>query len=134
MRYRWGKLFTFAALAVLLCLCPEKAVCAQETNESTEPPPEEPFAVVAVASVERMLSALDFSFEVSDRIAASEAIGGYLEKAGDLKGLNRRQGLGVMIYLSGITPQPIGFAPVENIDDLMKTVELGPFTTKKVTG
>ncbi|QDU45420.1 hypothetical protein Mal52_39140 [Symmachiella dynata] len=132
MQRRLRKLIAFTVVALLCSTSLYNRLSAEETTETVAPPPEQPFAIVAVASIERMLNALDFSFEAADRMAASEAIGGYMEKAGDLKGMDQRQGFGVMIFLAGITPQPIGFVPVENINDLLKTIEIGPFTSKKI--
>ncbi len=130
-RRHLSKLLFVALLVCWVSTCSPVAI-AQEADEPAEKVPEKPFAVVSVAGIERMLGALDFSFEAADRPEASEALTGFLERAGDLKGIDHRQGFGIMIYLSGIMPQPVGFAPVDKIEDMMKTVELGPFTTKKI--
>ena len=110
-------------LAALYTAAPPLPLAAQESDtETAAERPEEPFAVVAVAGVERMMEALDFSFAAADRPEMSDVMGGYLANAGDLSGLDRNQAFGVMFFLAGLTPEPVGFAPVEKIDDLMKTI------------
>ena len=107
---------------------------AQEAEPAANQRPEQPFAVIAVAGIDRILDALDFSFEAADRPEASEAIGGFLDRAGELKGIDHSQGFGVMIFLAGIMPQPVGYVPVDKIEDLMKTIKKSvPSPPKKST-
>jgi len=127
------RLLSFSvALMTCLLLSGFAPLSAQETETSEVQPPEQPFAVVSVASAERMLDLLDFMFEAADRPEASDALVGRLAGVNDLQGLDQRQSFGMMIYLSGIMPQPVVFAPVTKIKDLMKTMESGPFTAKKI--
>jgi hypothetical protein len=105
---------------------PGTAAKAQDVPDSG------PLVVVSIASVERLLKQADVAFESAGRVELSETIGTALEGVNDLKGLDRNKPLGLLVYLQGITPQVVAFAPVENLDDLLKTVELGPVTTKKV--
>lgn len=119
-------------LVCSLCAFAPAQIAAQEPS-GAEQKPEQPFAVVSFAGVDRLMAALDFSFETADRPEASEAVGGFLDRAGELKGINRDQSFGLMIFLAGIVPQPVGFVPVDKIEDLMKTIEIGPFTTKKIS-
>jgi hypothetical protein len=104
---------------------PGTAAKSQDTVDSG------PLLVVNIASVERVLKQADVAFESAGRVELSETIGSALERVNDLKGLDRNQPLGLLVYLQGITPQVVGFAPVENLDNLLKTIELGPVTTKK---
>lgn len=91
-----------------------------------------PLVVVSIASVERLLKQADVAFESAGRVELSETIGTALERVNDLKGLDRNQPLGLLVYLQGITPQVVAFAPVDNLDNLLKTIEIGPVTTKKI--
>lgn len=100
--------------------------------KNQENPDSGPLVVVTVASVERLLKQADVTFESAGRAELSETIGSVLERVGDLKGLDRNQPLGLLVYLQGITPQVVAFAPVDNLDNLLKTIEIGPVTTKKV--
>ena len=59
-------------------------------------------------------------------------MGGALSNVRDLKGLNRDSAAGLLLFLDGLTPVPIGFVPVKDIDEMMKTVAVGPVTTNKI--
>lgn len=92
----------------------------------------QPFLVVSVASFERLMEDADFVFALAGRPELSELIGGALSNVRDLKGLNRDSTAGLLLFLDGLTPQPIGFVPVKDIDEMMKTVTLGPISTNKL--
>lgn len=102
------------------------------TAKTAETPDSGPLVIVSVASVERLLKQADLTFETAGRAELSETVNGLLERVGDLKGLERNKPLGLLVYLQGITPQVVAFAPVDNLDNLLKTIEIGPVTTKKV--
>lgn len=130
-------LFLFAAVSAALVLSgfelasPAFAQLNKGRRKKTEVDPG-PLVVVNVASVERLLKEADFTFESVGRPELSESLNGLLANVGDLKGLNRDQSVGVMIFLNGIIPEAVGFVPVKNLADLVKTVEGGPVTTKKI--
>ncbi len=90
-----------------------------------------PLAVINVASVERLMSGADQAFESAGRPEISETLNGLLANVNDLKGLTREAPMGLMVFLNGLLPEPVGFVPVDNIGDLLKTVELGPVKTRK---
>jgi len=131
MHDRLQRTVPWLAIIIVCLIGLPSGLCAQEQPAAEELKPDEPFVVVAVAGIERMLGLLDFSFETVDRPEASEAVGGFLSVAGGLKGIDHDRSFGVMIFLAGIQPQPVGFVPIDQINDLMKTIEIGPFTTKK---
>jgi hypothetical protein len=124
---RWAGVVVAAAVLLTASLAR-----AQE-KESTVP--EQPLVIVNVASVERLLKGADTAFESAGRPELSETIGGVLANVNDLKGLQREASMGLFVYLEGILPQAVGFVPVENVDDLIKTLEQAPVTpTIKKTG
>jgi hypothetical protein len=94
--------------------------------------PQAPLLIVNAASFERLLGQVATTFEAAGRPELAESLGGQLARVNDLKGLNRNQSMGVMLYLTGFSPTTVAYVPVKNIDDLMKTVELGPVSTTKV--
>ena len=94
--------------------------------------PDLPVIVINVASVQRLLDGAIATFESADRPELSETIGGALDKVNDLKGLSRDQSMGLMIYLSGIVPETVAYFPVSSMDELMKTIEIGPITPRRV--
>jgi len=99
-----------------------------------DPPvdPDLPFLIVNVASVQRLLDDAIATFESAGRPELSETIGGALDKVNDLQGLSRDQSMGLMIYLSGVVPDVVGYFPVKSLDELVKTVEIGPVTAKRI--
>lgn len=101
-------------------------------DNSGDPAPQtahNPIAVVTFASVERFLTDIDWTFETAGRPELTDFVAGQLGKVGDLKGMDLQKPFGVMLFLRpGLPPKPVpvGFVPVKDIDDLMKTVGLGP--------
>lgn len=113
--------FACAALLVLNCCRPATA------QETTEPlPSDPPIMVLSAASFERLMAGLDVAFDSAGRPEMSDTVGGMLARANDLKGFHRDRPVGLMIFLNGLVPDVVGFVPVTQIDDLIKTVELGP--------
>lgn len=91
----------------------------------------QPFLVVSVASFERLMEDADYMFASAGRPELSEMIGGALSNVRDLKGLNKDSSVGLLLFLEGLTPEPIGFVPVKDIDEMMKTITIGPVTPNK---
>ncbi|MBX3444799.1 MAG: hypothetical protein KF774_20530 [Planctomyces sp.] len=110
-------------------------VAAQEST--TRPAPKVPFAVINVASAERLLSDTEFLFQMIDRPDVFDFVKGLIgDRAGDLKGMDRTKPLGVMLFLeSGLPPRPmpVTYVPASNMLQLMQTFELGPVTPRKVS-
>lgn len=109
-----------------------RPLAAQQKQRDKDVDTNKPILVVNVASVERLLSHAVTTFEAAGRPELSETLGGALARVNDLKGMNRNQSVGLMLFLNGFQPEPVVYVPVKNIDELMKTVEIGPVTTKKI--
>lgn len=90
-----------------------------------------PLAIINVASVERLMNQALVTFEAAGRPELSETLGGLLERVNDLKGFDRNASVGVMVFLNGLIPEMVGYAPVKDLDEVLKTIEIGPITTKK---
>lgn len=124
----WGALLLTVAVAA-------SGYAKERVRKVREPDVDRPLLIVNVASVERLLNQAVFAFEEGGRPELAETLGAGLAKINDLKGIDRRQSMGVMVFLSkGIVPVPenVAYVPVKNIDELLKTLEIGPLTTKKV--
>lgn len=112
---------------------------AQKKDAAAEEPVEEavPLAIITVASADRLLNDVYDMFKTAGKPEMITVIKDLLGNVDDLKGMDRTKPFGVLLYLNaGIppTPSPVGFFPVKNINDLLKTVATGPFTMKKVAG
>jgi hypothetical protein len=113
-------------------------VLAQDEEAPEEPPAElmkKPIVTIAVGSVERLKTDIKHIFDVAGRSDIYEAMESGLENMGDLKGMEQTKPFGAMVFLrAGMPPVPevVGFAPVEKIEDLTKTLEIGPVVTKKI--
>jgi hypothetical protein len=109
------------------------ALPAQEEREF-EPP--KPILIINVASAERALNELSTVFEMAGRPDINDVIAGFVGgPAGDLKGLDRTLPIGMMFFLDDSLPPrpaPVGYIPVDNLQDLIKTMELGPVTARKL--
>lgn len=119
----------WCAVALLCSSAAVKPLAAQEKQPQAKG---QPFLVVSVASFERLMEDADFMFASAGRPELSEMIGGALSNVRDLKGLNRDSSAGMLLFLDGLTPVPIGFVPVKDIDEMMKTLTVGPVTTNKI--
>jgi hypothetical protein len=126
---------TTASVLTFVHLCLAGLVLTSPGLESralAQVDPQAPLLIVNVASFERLLGQVATTFEAAGRPELAESLGGQLARVNDLKGLNRNQSMGVMLYLTGFSPTTVAYVPVKNIDDLMKTAELGPVSTTKV--
>lgn len=121
------------SLGSLLGASSRPAFAQEEEPEVALPP----LVVVNIAGADRLMGDVNYMFHTIGREDLSQVVNGFLSNVGDLKGLDRKKSLGVMLYFKpGFPPSvdPVGFVPVDNIADLLKTIELGPVRTKKVPG
>ncbi len=123
---------TLVAWCAVALLCSGAALNQLQAQEKKKEAKGQPFLVVSVASFERLMEDADFMFASAGRPELSEMIGGALSNVRDLKGLNRDSTAGLLLFLDGLTPVPIGFVPVKDIDEMMKTITVGPVTTNKI--
>jgi hypothetical protein len=100
--------------------------------------PQLPILVVNIASIDRVLTDVDYMFQAAERPDMMELVTGFITNTiGDLKGMNREKPFGVMLFLApGLppTPTPVVYVPVDGIDDLLKIIEAGPIKPRKVDG
>ena len=126
----WGLLASGVANAGQ---APAPSEQAEEEKRTTDTP----VIIVTAASVDRLLADADFVFEAVERKELSDLVGGLMANVRDLKGMNRTQPFGAMVFLTpGLVPQPVpvGFVPVQDMGELIQTVSLGPSPLKKVAG
>lgn len=129
---KWALVAVLMTASGLLGPSTTRAV-AQEA--AAEPLP--PLVIINAAGVDRLLGDVNYMFNTIGREDLMGVVNGFLGNVGDLKGLDRKKSMGVMLYLKeGFPPgvDPVGFVPVDNINDLLKTIQLGPVKTKKVPG
>lgn len=125
---------------VLVCAITAFASISRAAAQDPEPTPQPrpkpvPIVIVNVASAQRVLSDVTWTFETAKRPDMLDLVGGFLSRIGDLKGVERTKPLGVMLFLpQTLPPQPIpvGFFPVASLQDLLKMLEDGPFTVRKL--
>jgi hypothetical protein len=101
-------------------------------DEKPELPSDPPIVVLSLSSFERALGGMDVAFASAGRPEMSDTVGGLLGRANDLKGFGRDKPVGLMVFLNGITPDPVAFVPVVNVDDLLKTISPTGVQTKRV--
>lgn len=118
---------TALLLVVLACFTPARA-----QDEQAELPSDPPIVVLSLSSFERALGGMDIAFDSAGRPEMSDTIGGFLGRANDLKGFGRDKPVGLMVFLNGITPDPVAFVPVVNMDDMLKTIAPTGIQSKRV--
>ena len=123
------------ALLTLAVLASPVAANAQAKKRKAKVAGDRPVAVISVASANRMLQDVEQTFKSAGKPQIYDLIKGFLGGINDLKGLDRDKPLGFMVFVTaGIPPSvtPIGFVPVKDMNELLKTLSNGPFTAKKV--
>lgn len=101
--------------------------------------PLRPLVVFSVSGVEDSLDDIRAMFATAGREDMSDLLEGFLAaNLRDLKGFDREKPIGFMLFLDAAQlpprPVPVGCVPVDDIDELIKLVELGPITPKKREG
>ncbi|MFQ5733030.1 MAG: hypothetical protein ACE5KM_13900 [Planctomycetaceae bacterium] len=148
----WTSRLVLGVLVAAALLCPADLLTGQashaafaqrrkskgrKTTKTATGKAEQPIAVLTAASADRLLADVERTFKSADKPEIYEIIKGFLGNFDDLKGMDRKKPFGLMVYLeAGIPPglTPIGFVPVKNLPDLLKTIANGPFKTKPVEG
>ncbi len=126
-------------LVLLACCLVASPAIAQDEAEEDEVTPElmkAPIATIVVSSIDNVKTELKHVFEISGSMQVYEAMMGGLKTANDLKGMKQDKPFGAMLFLrNGFPPTPevIGFVPVDKIEELTKTIEIGPVVTSKVS-
>ena len=87
---------------------------------------EYPFAVVNIASVERLRTNAGAMFESAERLDMSERVDQWIGKdLKEIKGMDRTKPFGMMLYLGAemfSPPLGIGYFPVSNLEDALATI------------
>ena len=131
------RLLCSATLVVAIAVFPLFAVAqAPQAEKSAEPAgPPVPFAVLNIASVDRLLNDTEFMFRSINRPDVYEfAMSLLAGQANDLKGVDRTKPVGVMMFLEpGFPPKPmpVMYMPASSADDFIKTAALGKMTFEK---
>ena len=111
---------------------------APSTDKPVPEGPQLPILVVNIASIDRVLTDVDYMFKTAERPEMMNLVTGFIANTvGDLKGMNRQKPFGVMVFLApGLPPipTPVVYVPVDGIEELMKIVEAGPVKPRKVDG
>ncbi|HVJ67710.1 MAG TPA: hypothetical protein VM510_06995 [Caulifigura sp.] len=116
-------------------------VLARAQAPAADPPAEQsgphvPFAVLNIASVDRLLKDTEFMFRSINRPDVYEfAMSILAGQANDLKGVDRTKPVGVMMFLEpGFPPKPmpVMYMPASSADEFIKTAALGKMTFEKI--
>ena len=125
-------------IAGLITTATPSAVVAQDdADDDTDRSAAVPLVIINVASIDRLLGDVKYLFETASQPQINEMIDNGLSSVNNLKGVDRKKPLGVMIFLApGFPPRPIpvGYLPVESIDQLTQTIGGGNTQLKPVDG
>jgi len=111
----------------LLMLAPWPA-SADDAEADVEQPPPIPFGVVNAASVERVLTEVQYVFDVAERPELMQLVEGVLGQIKNLEGMDRTKPFGALFYLdAGLppTPFPVMYIPVLDEQKLIDTLTFG---------
>lgn len=127
--------FALIALAVMPLNAQAQAPAAEPAKEPVAPPV--PFAVLNIASVDRLLKDTEFMFRSINRPDVYEFYMSILAgQANDLKGVDRTKPVGVMMFLEpGFPPKPmpVMYMPASSADEFIKTAALGKMNFEKIS-
>lgn len=128
-------LFGLAAVSLPAEAAPKSVGRKPDRNKKTAG--ERPLVLINAASVNRLLNDVERTFQAADRPQMFDLVKSFLGNFDNLKGMDRDKPFGLMLFLeAGVPPgiTPIGYFPVQNIQDLVKSLSNGPFTIKKKEG
>lgn len=122
-----------------LCLLVTGTFVCLQRSSAAEMDWNQPIAVASIASIDRVMDDIEYLFSTVEKPEYPAMIKGFLAQYRDLAGLDRSKPLGVFVFLKeGISPQPtsVGFVPIENLEELTKTlgdvgITLAPVEGKK---
>ncbi|NOX54948.1 MAG: hypothetical protein GXP27_11040 [Planctomycetes bacterium] len=107
---------------------------AQQAAERSEVKPLRPVAMVNVAAIDRVLADVDYVFAAAGRPEFSDFVASLLANVRDFAGIDRKKPLGLMVFVDpsvDLKPIPVGYLPVEDMNELIKTFSAGTFTIKR---
>jgi hypothetical protein len=115
-------------LCLGLLLSGPQLIHGDDDADETEEPPPVPFAVVNAGSVERVLTEVQYVFDVAERPELMEMVDGALATIKNLEGMDRTKPFGALLYLdAGLppTPFPVAYIPVLDEQKLIDTLTFG---------
>ena len=135
------KMLTFRPLVYLLLLVmtalSTPSVAQETSDDSGSTEPVSPVISINIASIERVMGNIDYLFDLIGRNEISELVSSQLANVRDLKGIDPRRPMGLMVFLEqGFipTPVPVGYIPVDDIGELTQTVSTMNAELKPVAG
>jgi hypothetical protein len=134
------RVLTGACAAVLLLpamFSPRSAPSAHAQDLADSLQMKSPLVILNVAGVERLLGDVQYMFTAIERPEIFEAVQGLLGNVGDLRGMDRTKPFGVMLYVElGFPPrpEPVGYVPATDINQLIRSINIGPVTARPLTG
>ncbi|WP_166829651.1 beta/alpha barrel domain-containing protein [Thalassoroseus pseudoceratinae] len=131
-RYRLLLFFLFGGL--LMATTPAFSQDAEEVIPEDAPIP---LVIFNLASVESLMTDIDYMFKTINRPDMTDVVKGILGTANDLGGLDRKKPLGVMLFMKpGVVPTfaPVAYLPTDKLTTLIETMELGPVQASRVAG
>ena len=132
-RFRWLTCLLLGGLLVTLTT-PAFSQDAEEVIPEGAPIP---LVIVNLASVESLMTDIDYMFKTINRPDMMEVIQGLLGNVNDLGGLDRKKPLGVMLFMKqGVVPTfaPVAYLPTDKLTTLIDTLEIGPVQAARVAG
>jgi len=134
-------MLTFRPLVYLLLLVmtalSTPSVAQETSDDSGSTEPVSPVISINIASIERVMGNIDYLFDLIGRNEISELVSSQLANVRDLKGIDPRRPMGLMVFLEqGFipTPVPVGYIPVDDIGELTQTVSTMNAELKPVAG
>ena len=130
--------FWLLLLLILGTVCvPQSGLVADDEAAEEEVPPPNPFAVINAASVDRLLTDVQYVFDLVERPELMDVITGALGNIKNLEGMDRTKPFGAMFFLdSGLppTPFPLVYIPVDDEQKLLNTLTFRDNRWKPVSG
>ncbi len=119
---------------------PAAPVAKPQASADTPVPagPQLPVVVVNFASIDQVLTDIDYMFKAAERPDMMKLVTGFIaENIGDLKGMNRQKPFGFMVFMApGLLPKPIRtfYVPVDGVDDLAEILDAKGMIASAVDG
>lgn len=110
-------------------------VLADDGDDESEPQ-SPPVLMINLSQMDTALGNLTTAFQSVGREDMVDRIDQALERAGKLEGLDRKRSMGMAMFMpTTLPPNPVGvlYVPVEDVESLIETLQLGPFTVHKLT-
>ena len=138
---RWNLLLKRSCiLLVVIGGCLLTQVTPAYSQDAEEVIPEDapiPLVIINLASVENLLTDIDYMFKTIDRPDMMEVVKGLVGNVNDLSGLDRKKPLGLMLFMKpGVVPTfaPVTYLPTDKLTTLIDTLEVGPVQASRVAG